>query len=415
MGGRTETPDKYDELLRLADDYDRAGEQMREWAELGADVLGDPAVHESADLCPRTWAPAEDAVRAATLGKHGLLSRSLELDADALVLRATVLTYRWIDELQAAAYDTLGSIAGRAIGYLAPQVELGGAVVAAGLIETDALDRDGMTAYLGELALAHPELMEHVTTGGGLAESLQLRGLLTSAAIADDPAARRGGLRALGLPDLEVDLGAVVRDAAAAVSDEPPAPREVEVVEREPYAGLAALFTDLHDVAARIGVRRVRPDRAVVLLPAPDPDDTGAPQLVGAVGAAADVSSLAGAIAEAVGPETRVVLVGAGAGGAAALALADDLAVDQVLTTGAPASHLDALPGDVPVAAFDHGANPVALLGALVNARDERRLTVLYDGAAAGDLLAAAVLVDGSTEPVLRALVERLRGSGYLA
>ncbi len=82
--------------------------------------------------------------------------RSVELDADALIVRATVLTYRWIDDLQLAAYKTLGSIAARAVGYLAPEVALGGAIFSAGLIETDALDRDGLAAYLNELAEATP-------------------------------------------------------------------------------------------------------------------------------------------------------------------------------------------------------------------------------------------------------------------
>ena len=148
--------DSYDRMMRLADLFDDSGEQMRQRAGLGVEIVSDPAFADSAPLSPATHARAEDDVRAATTGKHGLLTRSIELDADALVLRATVLTYRWIDELQAAAYETLGSIAGRAIGYLAPEVALGGAIVSAGLIETDALDRDGVAAYLSELAEQQP-------------------------------------------------------------------------------------------------------------------------------------------------------------------------------------------------------------------------------------------------------------------
>ncbi len=82
----------------------------------------------SEELSATTYTTAADDIRAATTGKNGVLNRSIELDADALVVRATVLTYRWIDELQDAAYRTLGSIAGRAIGYLAPEVALGGAI-----------------------------------------------------------------------------------------------------------------------------------------------------------------------------------------------------------------------------------------------------------------------------------------------
>ena len=109
----------------------------------GETVLRDAEVAASEELSPKTYAQVEEDVRHATTGKRGLLARSIELDADALMIRATVLTYRWIDDLQEAAYKTLGAIAGRAIGYLAPEVALGGAIVSAGLIETDALDRDG--------------------------------------------------------------------------------------------------------------------------------------------------------------------------------------------------------------------------------------------------------------------------------
>ena len=147
--------------------------------------------------CPSaSHARAEEDIRAATTGKHGLLSRSIELDADALVVRATVLTYQWIDELRDAAYESLGAIAGRAIGYLAPNVALGGAIVSAGLIETDALDRDGVAAYLNELAAANPELMDHVISGGGgLLDGLQMRSALTAGFVSGEPGrqAARGG------------------------------------------------------------------------------------------------------------------------------------------------------------------------------------------------------------------------------
>ena len=110
----------YDRLLALADVFDSAGAELRSRAGLGAEVLRDPAVTDTADLAPTTYAQAEDDVRAATTGKHGLMTRSLELDADALVVRATVVTYQWIDDLRTVAASTLGSVAGRAVGFLAP-------------------------------------------------------------------------------------------------------------------------------------------------------------------------------------------------------------------------------------------------------------------------------------------------------
>jgi hypothetical protein len=186
------SPDRYGEMLQLADLFESTAEDLRARARLGVEVLGDEDVSDSEPLSPATYAVAADDIRAATHGKRGVLTRSIELDADALVVRATVLTYRWIDELQSAAYRTLGSIAGRAIGYLAPEVALGGAIVSAGLIETDAVERDGVASYLSDLAENNPDLLDHITAGGGgLVESLQLRSMLTAGVLAARPARSR--------------------------------------------------------------------------------------------------------------------------------------------------------------------------------------------------------------------------------
>ncbi len=221
--------DKYERMLRRADLCDASGQEMRLRSKLGAEILRDEAVAESSALSKPTFDAAADDIRSATTGTRGLLTRSIELDVDALVVCATVLTYRWIDELQEAAYTTLGAIAGRAIGYLAPGVALGGAIVSAGLIETDALDRDGIADYLSDLAEANPDLMDHVTSGGGgLVEAMQLRSLLTSGLLAGDRGrlAAAGGLRAIGVEAFAGVTTAAVRDVAGPVVTPEPAPAE---------------------------------------------------------------------------------------------------------------------------------------------------------------------------------------------
>jgi len=424
----------YEQMLQIADGLDAAGDQFRAWSRTGQDVLRDPDVTESAELSPKTYEEAAESIEAASLGRGGLLGRSLELDADALAVRATVITYRWINELQNAAFRSLGSIAGRAIGFLAPQIELGGSLVAAGMIETEALDRDGVAAYLGELAAANPELMEHITSGGGgLLDSLQLRSLLTSGMPADEElaATSAAGLRALGVPPLRTDVGAAIRDAGAELAEEPvPAADGMAAMAAEevaPPRGIADLIGALQQATTSVTVRPAAPGRYIAYLAGPHlgaraGTDGRRLRLV-----SGDVSSYvadaARTIAENVEHGSRVMLVGAGAGGATAAALAatpgDDFLVDQVVTVGAPTAQTTRVPESTRVLALEDRNDPVALLGSLVNARTEHRLTVVYDSPGAADQAAShragGVQADAAAHPELQAELHRLREVGYLA
>ena len=255
--------DKYDQMLALADLFDTSGNEMRTRARLGTEILADDDVVDSGELSRATWGQAEEDIRAATTGKNGLLTRSVELDADALVVRATVLTYRWIDELQQAAYKTLGSIAGRAIGYLAPEVALGGAIVSAGLIETDALDRDGVTAYLSELAENNPDLMDHLSGGGGLLDGLHMRSLLTAGVLASDQGAHaaRGGLRAIGVDPFPTDAVSAFRDSAGSFVEVDAPATEVESSAATAPRSLEELMAQLISADRHISVQRVATGR----------------------------------------------------------------------------------------------------------------------------------------------------------
>lgn len=453
--------DKYDRMMRLADFFDDTGEQMRERAALGDAILADQAFTDSAPLSPGTHARAEDDVRRATSGKRGLLTRSIELDADALVLRATVLTYRWIDELQAAAYETLGAIAGRAIGYLAPEVALGGAVVAAGLIETDALDRDGVAAYLNELAESNPELMEHVTSGGGgLLDALQMRAVLTTGVLAGERGrlAAHGGRRAAGVAPMPAGFSAALRDVAGSLVHQAPA-TEGGAASNEGAAprSLGELLATLAGCTAPITVHRAGTDRWIAYLTGPD----GAPdgrrlRLVGG-DHTAYAAQVVRALEQATGGsgqsgEARVMLVGAGAGGVTAVEVAGSGAgagfvVDQVVTAGSPSAHVPRVPAEVRVLSLEDRGDPVAVLGSLVNADAENRVTVVFDGAEAARAVGAAAQVgrtaaggaqgpapapdpgsapeavyvagaraaDAAAHPELRAEIAHLRDLGYLA
>ena len=417
--------EKYDQMLALADLFDASGNEMRTRARLGTEILGDDEVVDSGELSKATWGQAEEDVRAALTGKHGLLTRSVELDADALVVRATVLTYRWIDELQQAAYKTLGSIAGRAIGYLAPEVALGGAIVSAGLIETDTLDRDGVTAYLSELAENNPDLMDHLSGGGGLLDGLHMRSLLTAGVLASDQGihAARGGLRALGIDPFTTDAVSAFRDSAGSF---------VEVDEPEPAAGtsegtaprsLEELIANLLAEDRRISVQRVGTGRYIAYLPGTLGHEPGRLRLVGA-DPTTSATQVIRAIERAVtDDDARVMLVGSAAGGTIAAEIAatgrsERFVVDQVVTAGAPSAQVPRIPEGTRVLSLEDRSDPVALLGSLINATTANRLTVVFDGGTADGThlyLTGAKAADIAEHPELRAEITRMQDLGFLA
>lgn len=419
------SPDRYDELLRLADLFEATGEDLRARARLGVEVLGDEDVAASEELSTATYAAAADDIRAATTGKHGVLNRSIELDADALVVRATVLTYRWIDELQTAAYRTLGSIAGRAIGYLAPEVALGGAIVSAGLIETDAVDRDGIASYLSELAENNPDLLDHITAGGGgLVESLQLRSMLTAGVLGGEtgPLAAAGGLRAAGIEPFAADTAAAVRDIAGEFVQ----PEEVLSAGEAASAsglpiGLSGLIATLGATTSGVGVHRVGEGRYIAYLPGPHGGSTARLRLVGG-----DLTSYSRKVSETLArsitePDARVMLVGSGPGGLVAAELAGrpttSYTIEQVVTAGSPSAQAPRIPAGVRMLSLEDRADPVALLGSLMNAESTNRLTVVFEdaGADGGDpYVAGARVADEAAHPELRAELDRLVELGYL-
>ena len=417
--------DKYDRMLRLADLFDRSADELRTRAGLGEQILHDDAVTDSAELSKLTYTQAENDLRSATTGKSGLLSRGIELDADALMVRTTVLTYRWIDELQDAAYKTLGSIAGRAIGYLAPEIALGGAVVSAGLIETDALDRDGVAAYLSELAENNPELMDHVTSGGGgLLDGLQMRSVLTVGVMAGETGglAARGGLRAMGLPPMETDFGSAVRDVAGGFVAQTTLPTPKVGASGAPR-NLEELMLTLAESPASVEVRRIGEGRYIAYLPGPGGNGRRLRLVAG------DHTAYAGqvvrAIEEAVGDDqgARVLLVGSAQGGVTAAEVAATLTsnvfvIDHVVTAGAPSAHVPRIPDATRVLSLEDRADPVAVLGSLINAGSSNRLTVVFDRGDAGAdevYVVGGRAADNATHPELKAEIQRLQDAGYLS
>lgn len=424
--------EKYAELARLAQWFRVTGETVREHATLGPRVLADPDVAESAELAPDTWRAVEEQVVAASSGQSGLEAHALELDVDALAVQATVLTYQWIDDLQELAQRTLGSVAARAVGYLAPDVALGGPIVSAGLIETTAPDRDELAAYLNELADANPELRQHfVSGGGGLVESLQLRAMLTTPALAGDDRAEvsRGGLRAIGAEPFAEEFSSALRDIAGGYVSETGGEETLtrpagEAAAADRPVSLAALVQRLTEIETDVFVQPVGAGRFLVFLTGGSLAGTGSLRLSdGDLATSVAVAKHAVERAVAGVEGSRAMLVGLGRGGLVATALAADesaitLPIDQVITAGAPAAQATQVPVTVPVLALEDRSDPVALLGSLLNASLSNRLTVVFDGAGAtgaATYVRGAELADRATHDDLVATVQRLRELGYLS
>ena len=91
---------------------------------------------------------------------------------------------------------------------------------------------------------------------------------------------------------------------------------------------------------------------------------------------------------------------------------------DQVVTAGAPAAHVPRIPEHTRVLSLEDRSDPVALLGSLISAGAENRVTVVFDSSGAeGEevYVVGGRVADAASHPELRAEVQRLAAAGYLA
>jgi hypothetical protein len=134
---------------------------------------------------------------------------------------------------------------------------------------------------------------------------------------------------------------------------------------------------------------------------------------------------VAAALEAAIGdePGARVLLVGHAQGGVtaaeiAAAASSERFTIDQVITAGAPSAQVPRIPDSTTVLALEDRADPVALLGSLINAAVAHRLTGVYDGGARRGTAAYAAggrSADAAGHPELRAAIRRIQELGYLS
>ena len=92
--------------------------------------------------------------------------------------------------------------------------------------------------------------------------------------------------------------------------------------------------------------------------------------------------------------------------------------IDQVITAGAPSAQVPRIPDGTTVLSLEDRADPVALLGSLINRGVANRLTVVFDGGeahGAAAYVAGGRAADAADHPDLRAAIKRIQELGYLA
>jgi hypothetical protein len=96
--------------------------------------------------------------------------------------------------------------------------------------------------------------------------------------------------------------------------------------------------------------------------------------------------------------------------------------IQQVVTAGSPGAQAPRIPAGVRMLSLEDRADPVALLGSLMNAEATNRLTVVVDRDQVGDgvlstesYVLGARAADAATHPALRSELDRLTTLGYLS
>ena len=189
---------------------------------------------------------------------------------------------------------------------------------------------------------------------------------------------------------------------------------------------LTDLMLTLDSLDSRVLVHRTAPGRYVAYVGPPPthpaPEGGSGPRLV-----SGDLTPYASGVARIIAAavdgdeDAHVMLVGSGVGAVVAAELAAarpplPFVVDQVVAAGAPAAQVPRLPDQARMLALEDRADPVALLGSLISAGDDRRTTVVFNAAGSsseGVYVAGARVAD--SPPGVAAELDRLRGLGYLA
>lgn len=451
-GGAGGIEARYDDITLLASIFDDAGDTMRHdaWDDKTLALNGD--LLESAILSPGSFADAEGAVLAATLGPDGLASRAVGLEADALSMQVAVGILRTSDDLARQGMEALDYLAGYALGASLPVLAVGGllggtalllsnpalvAILAAdpGLREQLA---DGAVTDLQSFLEDHPDLVQHLVNGGG--------GLLDGLLGTLPPGVRGLVLDELGLDGFHGTTNDAAGDLAGLFADsDPTVTPGTETTRDLPAPGsLEEMLHNLDETNkgadGEIDIQRIGEGddaRYVVNLPGTDSwgDDAGDVrdlqsnlQLVGGQDTAYTRGIMEAMRDAGIPPGAPVMLVGHSQGGMAAVHLAADpdfqsqYDVRHVVTAGSPTAQVPDVPGGTQVLSLENTGDLVPLTDGEDNPDQPNRTTVQFDGrtGSIGDnhsmltYTRGGAAVDASDDPSITSELDRLRADGFL-
>lgn len=399
----------YEQMLALAERYERQAGDFVEMAALGARIMANGDLLESAILSPISFGDAELQVLDATTGANGLTVRAIGIEADALGVRAVVAAFRASDSLSEHAMDMLDNALGKLLlmGTVAalPTLLAAGGVSYAYYSTLSPAEQEALKAQLadnlGQLLHDHPELAQHlINGGGGLLESLVPGlGLLNPGDGPIDQATTNDAARLLALllgNSTDVDVAQL--DGIAPTLNQGHAP--------DSLADLMRSLDDTNnldsDEPGRHGAIQIQTvgqpphERYVVYIPGTD-DMSPIPQdgehardmetnyqLIGGMDSAYG-HGIQQAMIDAGLEGKDVMLVGHSQGGMVSTSLAADpdftrhFNVQHVVTAGSPTAQVPDLPSGTSAIHFENRGDAVPLLDGEDNPDEPNRTTVKFD------------------------------------
>ncbi len=442
----------YEQMLALAERYERQAGDFVEMAGLGAKVMANGDLLESAILSPGSFGDAELQVLDATTGTNGLTVRAIGIEADALGVRAVVAAFKASDSLSKHAMEMLDNALGHAL-FAGTLLSLPALLAAGGISyayystlspEEQAALKAQIAENLGQFLHDHPEVAQHlINGGGGLIESLVPGlGLLNPGDGPIDQATTNDAARLLALL-LGNDTGFDVNELPGI---------DPSFHQQQAPGSLADLMQSLNDtnkldadVPSRHGAIQIQTimenghERYIVYVPGTD-DMSPVPQdgehardmetnyqLIGGLDSAYG-RGIQQAMIDAGLEGKDVMLVGHSQGGMVSTSLAADpeftqhFNVQHVVTAGSPTAQVPDLPSSTGAIHLENRGDAVPLLDGEDNPDQPNRTTVKFDEGssdvggnhAIDHYVHGAAAADASTNGSIQDQIRQMQEDGYL-